>query len=60
MKTKTLRTQSMLMGVLLGTGFLCLCMGTARANSTDYLQPAAAVIYEEDLTVNGTGRFNSI
>jgi hypothetical protein len=37
-----------------------LVVGLASASTADLLQPAAEIIYNEDLIVNGTGRFNSV
>jgi hypothetical protein len=37
-----------------------LITGMVSASDTDILQPAATITYNEDLTVNGTGRFDSI
>jgi len=40
-------------------GILALTSITS-ASTADVLQPAQTIIYDEDLTVNGTGRFDSI
>jgi hypothetical protein len=39
---------------------LAFGINTAFAASVQDLQPAATITYNEDLTVNGTGRFNSV
>lgn len=39
---------------------LFLFTGVVYASATDVLQPASTITYNEDLTVNGTGRFNSV
>jgi len=36
------------------------CFGNVTAATTDALQPADTITYNEDLIVNGTGRFDSI
>lgn len=52
MKTKLL----FMLFLLLGLGFA----GVVSASDACVLQPAATVVYDEDLTVNGTGRFDSV
>ncbi len=39
---------------------LFLFVGITSASDVETLQPASAITYNEDLTVNGTGRFNSV
>lgn len=41
-------------------GTLVVISAVALASDTDMLQPASTITYNEDLTVNGTGRFNSV
>lgn len=53
MKTKLLGTLIIVFGVF-------LLAGLASASDVDLLQPASTVTYDEDLTVNGIGRFKSV
>ena len=53
MKTKIIGLTTIILG-------LFLFVGVASASDTDILQPASTITYNEDLTVNGTGRFDSI
>ena len=46
-----------MLSVLLG---VFLFAGVAAASDADVLQPASTITYNEDLTVNGTGTFNSV
>ena len=43
--------------IFLGVFFVA---GMASASDVETLQPASAITYNEDLTVNGTGRFDSV
>ena len=47
------------LGILIGIFGLFLLCGSVSASTTESLQPATTITYNEDLTVNGTGRFNS-
>ncbi|GAG87515.1 unnamed protein product [marine sediment metagenome] len=53
MKTKITTILTILFGLFLLTG-------AVSASDADILQPASTITYNEDLTVNGTGRFDSI
>jgi hypothetical protein len=58
-KSKVKNTTKLL-GALAVVFGVFLVVSLASASTTDVLQPAAEIVYNEDLTVNGTGRFNSV
>ena len=48
------------LGILIGVFGLFALVGVAFASPADRLQPASTITYNEELVVNGTGRFDSV
>jgi hypothetical protein len=48
------------LGILIAAFGMFALVSIASANTADILQPASTITYNEDLTVNGTGRFDSV
>ena len=47
------------LGILIGIFGLFVLVGVASASTTDVLQPASTITYNEELVVNATARFDS-